>query len=288
MTTIEQKQKEFLAFILLRQDAYKKKEAGKPKPWTADPILQQYKFCNVYREQDPGTIWIARHWRDPYKDDPDMWFAMAVARWINWTGTLAEIDYPVPFNGTKILEVLRDRKARGEKVWTGAYMIGTQGNAVDKSLFIVDKVLAPLWGYRDRIRPKAGDMLICFATEIMAVKNQGRFMAGQIVCDTKYANPHLLAAKDWSSWCASGPGSRRGINRILGLPLKSRWKEEDFRGQVSVLQSFVSREGKDRKDNLLSNIHAQDIQNCLCEFDKYERVRLGQGFPRSKYPGAGE
>ena len=26
-----------------------------------------------------------------------------------------------------------------------------------------------------------------------------------------------------------------------------------------------------------------DIQFQLCEFDKYERVRLGQGRPRSKY-----
>ena len=31
---------------------------------------------------------------------------------------------------------------------------------------------------------------------------------------------------------------------------------------------------------------AQDVQNCLCEFDKYERVRLGEGRPKSKYPGA--
>ena len=32
-------------------------------------------------------------------------------------------------------------------------------------------------------------------------------------------------------------------------------------------------------------IHAQDLQNCLCEFDKYERVRLNEGRPRSNYPG---
>lgn len=30
---------------------------------------------------------------------------------------------------------------------------------------------------------------------------------------------------------------------------------------------------------------AQDIQNCLCEFDKYERVRLGEGAPKQRYPG---
>jgi hypothetical protein len=27
----------------------------------------------------------------------------------------------------------------------------------------------------------------------------------------------------------------------------------------------------------------RDIEHCLCEFDKYERVRLGQGKPRAQY-----
>ena len=27
----------------------------------------------------------------------------------------------------------------------------------------------------------------------------------------------------------------------------------------------------------LGDLHAADLQNCLCEFDKMERVRLGQG-----------
>ena len=34
-------------------------------------------------------------------------------------------------------------------------------------------------------------------------------------------------------------------------------------------------------------LHAQDVENCLCEFDKYERTRLGEGRPRSLYAGMG-
>ena len=30
-------------------------------------------------------------------------------------------------------------------------------------------------------------------------------------------------------------------------------------------------------------LEMRDIEHCLCEFDKYERVRLGQGKPRAKY-----
>jgi hypothetical protein len=28
---------------------------------------------------------------------------------------------------------------------------------------------------------------------------------------------------------------------------------------------------------------AQDLQNCLCELDKYERVRLGEGKPKRRF-----
>jgi len=282
MTSMEEMYVRFSDFVTERQTVYLRKQEGRSKPWTKDLTLQNYKFCNVFREQDPGTMWIAENWRDTHSSDKDMWFAMAVARWVNWTGTLADMKYPVPWKPESVLKVLRARKARGEKVWTGAYMIGTQGSAMDKSLFIVEKVLTPLWEYRQNLRPRAGDSLASFAARLVAVPNQGRFMVGQIVCDAKYADPHLLTATDWSTWCISGPGSRRGLNRILGRDLKSTWKEGPFETEVNALRRYL----REQNPHTFGAIHAQDVQNCLCEFDKYERVRLGQGRPRSKYQGA--
>ena len=37
--------------------------------------------------------------------------------------------------------------------------------------------------------------------------------------------------------------------------------------------------------NLGLNLHAQDVQNCFCEYDKYVRVLNNEGRPRSTYPG---
>jgi hypothetical protein len=33
--------------------------------------------------------------------------------------------------------------------------------------------------------------------------------------------------------------------------------------------------------------HAQDLQNCLCEFFKYERARLGGSMPKRRFRPAG-
>ena len=40
-----------------------RKESGQPFPWTDDPILATYRFCNVRREDDRVTIWVRTHRR---------------------------------------------------------------------------------------------------------------------------------------------------------------------------------------------------------------------------------
>lgn len=267
-------------FIAERHAIYEAKEEGEPKPWTEDPILQQYRFCNVYRELDTVTRWIADEWRTPHAGDPDLWFAMAVARWVNWPDTLNEIGYPVPWDPDNFVENIYSRRDRGLKVWTGAYMIGTQGNAKDKPLFIAENVLQPLWDRRKELRPRKGMTLEEFARPIINIKNQGTFMVGQIVADIKYVGP-LAEAEDWWDWTVSGPGSRRGLNRVMGRDLTRGWSDKDFYNRMMQLRMDVNA----MLPPWMTPLHAQDLQNCLCEFDKYERVRLGQGRPRSRYPG---
>lgn len=270
----------FVNFIIERHVIYLNRREGNSKPWTDDPILQEYRFCNVYRELDTVTQWVHDNWLHPHSDEPDLWFAMAVARWVNWPDTLEAIGFPVPWDPMKFVRAMAKRKALGHKVWTGAYMIGTQGNAKDKPLFIAEDVLSPLWRRREELRPKPGMTLEEFARPIINTKNQGTFMVGQIVADIKHVEP-LLLADDWDTWVVSGPGSRRGLNRIVGRSIKAGWSDADFAANVDELRQCVN----ERLPDGWEKVDAQNLQNCLCEFDKYERVRLGEGRPRSRYPG---
>ena len=88
-------------FIVARHSIYDRRAKGDHKPWTDDEILQRYRFCNVYRELDTVTQWIADNWRRPHAGDQDLWFAMAVARWVNWPETLEDIGYPVPWKAKR-------------------------------------------------------------------------------------------------------------------------------------------------------------------------------------------
>jgi hypothetical protein len=104
-------------------------------------------------------------------------------------------------------------------------------------------------------------------------------MAGQIIADLKYVAP-LDAAQDWWTFAASGPGSRRGLNRVIGRPYKKHWQEKNWRTELVKLQEKLAPYIKD-----MPRMHAQDAQGCLCEYDKYMRVKNEEGTPRRKFNG---
>src|SRR6202034_3322026 len=86
--------------------------------------------------------------------------------------------------------------------------------------------------------------------------------------------------RDWDRFAASGPGSCRGLNRVYGREFNSPWREDDWRLKLTQLRA---RSDPHFKSHNLPPISAHDAQNALCEWDKYERERLGQGPPRQKF-----
>lgn len=268
-------------FIKLRQGIYELKTKGVSKPWTTDPILQKYRFCNVYREQDKVTQWISRNWREPCKDEPDLWFAMVVARLLNNPPTLEFVGYPHDYENPKWVVRLRQWEQEGNRVFNPAYIVSTNGVAMNKIDYLLGHVLRPLWNSKLRIRPERGDTLEMMHKELMRYIGMGSFLAAQVVADLKFVEP-LFHAKDWWTFAASGPGSRRGLNRVLNHFVDSGWHEGTWYNRLMDLQKEINPMMESVK---LPKLHAQDLQNCLCEFDKYERVRLGEGRPKQRYDG---
>jgi hypothetical protein len=270
-----------LAFIRERHKIHFRKESGAPWPWTEDPILREYRFCNVYRELDKETRLIHTNWLEPNANNIDLWFACIVARLVNWWPTLSAMKFPVPWDNVNFVCALENRKAKGEKVFTGAYMVRADANDVgSKAVYLANRVLSPIWAARVATAPRTGDSLDAFHARLMQHRDMGSFMAAQVVADAKHYDFYLKQAGDWGSWAAPGPGSLRGLNRVLGRPKDNTWRSKDWNIELFLLHnkvtSAVLKWG-------IPVIDAQNLQNCLCEFDKYERVRLGEGRPRSRY-----
>jgi hypothetical protein len=90
-------------------------------------------------------------------------------------------------------------------------------------------------------------------------------------------------AKDIDTWANAGPGAMRGLNRIWDRPLAYRPKKQPWIYEMIQLLKKSRERFKDNIEYGMRNMELRDIEHSLCEFDKYERVKLGQGRPRSKY-----
>lgn len=278
--------KPLFLFILERYKLALKKQQGLPKPWTQDEILQTYRFCNVYREWDRVTIWLADNWRKPNAKNPDLWFAMFVARLINWPDTLAALGFPVPWNPAKFVKTIERLQAQGGKVYTGAYMVRGGKRGDSKALYLAHEVLTPLWKARADMRPLPDVCLDNWHEAMCEFHGIGSFLAAQVIADMKYV-PALRKVPDWDTFVAPGPGSRRGLNRVMGRPIRTPYSRTGLNGPMFDLTLWYLKEVIDPMvvKAGMPALHAQDLQNCLCEFDKYERVRLGEGRPRTTYQG---
>lgn len=270
-------------WVTERESIRKKKESGAQRPWSKDPLFK-YRFCNVRREDDRVTKWIADEWRSPNANDPYLWFAMTFARLFNFPSTLAGVGYPSPWKSASVSSTLKRLRQRG-KIFNSAYIVSTNGVSMDKVDYLIERVLDPLWTDRKKITDSIHED--CSLRNIHQVLTQysgiGSFIGAQVVADVKYVEPYLQT-EDWYTFAASGPGSRRGLNRLLGRDVNKSWPEslwhKTLLEQLDILEERIDF----AKNN--DYLHAQDFQNCLCEFDKYERVRTGQGTPKQFYTPA--
>lgn len=273
-------QSELLHWVKERESIRVKKEAGEPKPWTTDPILRDYKFCNVRRNDDRVSKWIHNNWLKPYKGSPDIAFAMCVARILNWPESLKRIEHVVfaeYWDADKARKILKDYRDKKNKVFTGAYTVSTCGLTMDKIDYVIDKVFTPL--AENLMTPHQGETLEHYWEYLCTFQGFSSFMAGQVIADLKYIEP-LLYADDWDTFAPLGPGSIRGLNRYFGRALTYNLKQQQGTEELMQIQCIINNE-------LALDIALHDVQNVCCEFDKNMRLRYDNGKVRSKYQGRG-
>ena len=272
LTTVER----FLYWIQERESIRLKKERGEAKPWTNDEILQMYRFCNVRRMNDKVSQWLLKNWYEPNFDHPQMLVACVLARHFNLPASLEVIGFPTVWQPEKIKQQLRDMKAAGNRIFNGAYIVrGIE--TTDKTEMVVDCVCQPLILSPPKIDNSSMQQSV---NALLPYWGFGSFMAGQVVADLRWG----LGGKwrDKKKWAPIGPGSNRGINRLLDKPIKTKVSQIQFNG---FLRSIIVKVKDSLPRKIWGRLEAIDYQNCLCEFDKYSRTLLGEGRPKQKYAG---
>lgn len=270
-----------LYWIQERESIRLKKEAGEPKPFTDDEILQRYKFCNVCRRDDRVSRWLIENWYGPHGNHPNILTAITLARQLNNTDSLGAVGFPLKWNPARVVSILEKRVREGLKNFSAAYMItGTLGGT--KIEQVVNKVVTPLHRGPPEI---VWESMEETHKLLMPYAGFSTFIAGQVVADLRLAVPNN--GRNWRdrhTWAPLGPGSRRGMNRLLGLDLKSSMNQKLFNEQFS---QYVQELEDNLPDEIVSRMEGIDMQSCLCEFDKYERTLWEGRRPKQRYNGTG-
>ena len=209
-------------------------------------------------------------------------YNIVLARFLNKPETLAEIGFMDEHNPDYIAQTMEKISREGRTVWGNAYIITTHGMKMGKVTYLVDYVLraldkhidwlnAPMWDH-----PTAPTLQGAHQA-LMRFEGLGSFLAAQVVADLKNTEGHPLKnATDWHTFVAHGPGSLRGAS----------WFHYGEPGKVTpatFYDAFASIQ-----DYVISHkiyLCGQDLQNCLCEFDKYCRVESGLGRSKRNYNG---
>ena len=266
-----------------RENIRLQKEVSKlPPPWTNDSILQEYKFCQVFREDDRTTRWFREHIREPMKDSPEVLMATVIFRWFNWipTGrTLIEHGLLKRWDRKKAIEEI----TKQPKWVTGAYIIKTP-NGMDK-VTGVSECVSHMWKDRKYLAEKISKTksLEDTWTLLRDYPYMGPFMAYEVVTDLRHT--YLLDdAKDVLMWANAGPGAMRGLNRLTGRELGYSKRSHDWVSEMQELYKIVQTRLPvhilQRND---MRYEMREIEGGLCEFDKYSRIVKGEGRTRSIY-----
>lgn len=303
----------FLYWIKERHAIYLRRQAGHPKPWTDDRVLQSYFFTNPYRENDKVTVWLRENVRKVFALKDQVLFATIAFRWFNlpvtghilmgqhmewWNRSWSRKNLLFRWDEQEAINRLTAYWQNGENpVFTGAYMIkagnGPRGckipqvcKSISHALTLVPRILEVC---------KTEQTMEATWKELCSIRNMGTFMSYEVVCDLRYT--HLLCnATDKDTWANPGPGAIRGLHRLQGgVPGRGPLDSSRFVKRKDAIPKMVELLGIARKKlKDMPHLELREIEHSLCEGDKYERaldllVRgVDSGRLKRRYQGASE
>lgn len=258
---------------------HKKEELKLEPPWTLDPILQEFKFCQVFREDDRTTRWFRENIREPLRSHKEVAMATVAFRFFNLieTGeTLLKHRLHIQWNREKAIEEIKKQP----KWITGAYIVKSP-NRMDKATGVAECV-SHIWEDRENLATELEKMNTLQETwkYLLRYPYIGPFVSYELVTDLRHT--YLLEnAEDILTWGNAGPGAMRGLNRLTGRDLgfcrrSHNWNEE-MQQLYSICQSRLDFTAFKRPFEM------REVEGGLCEFDKYSRIFNKEGRTRSIY-----
>ncbi|TAK04767.1 hypothetical protein EPO33_02095 [Patescibacteria group bacterium] len=268
-------------FAAERQRIFERRVAGEPGPWTDDPILQTYKFCNVFRAADRVSQYLIRE--VAYHGEPctpeDRLFQITAFRtfsdidtWNSVRKTLGRTPTLGDLRDGSFEKALDAAKRENGGLYTGAFIL-----CANKAYGFDEKHRNHVALFQDMfLKQNLGARLLAVPS-LAAVFHLlrsfpliGDFMAYQIAIDLNYSDLINFSENDFTK---PGPGALRGLKKVF-TSLGDHSPAEAILWMVERQQQEFERLGLGFHGLWGRPIQAIDAQGLFCETDKYCRVAV--------------
>jgi hypothetical protein len=272
-------------FAAKRQRIFEMRAARQPGPWTDDPILGRFKFCNAFRASDRVSQYLISQviYRPAVADlaPEDAFLRIVLFRLFSKESTWQTLEDSTGGVTRATLDLQRlgkrlDSLRKNQAIYTSAFILCAYDPYGHRAkhrnhLELVQRMFARGGLGADLARARSLKDVVDALRRWPMI---GDFMGYQLAIDLNYS-PHLDFNEN--DFTVPGPGAVRGLRKVF----------TDFAGHTP--QQLIKRmvdcqdEEFDRLDLPWTGLygrplHAIDCQGLFCEIDKYARA----AFPELK------
>lgn len=265
-------------FASERHAAFERRVSGEERPWTEDPILQEFKFCNVYRAADRVSQYMIKD--VCYHGEPatpeDRLFQIVAFRTFSkietWTAVqefLGRSPTLEDLGDESFTKALDHTKQRNGGLYTGAFILCAT-NAYGQAFKHLNHIeLFRHMFLQDTLgsRLLAADSLRTVYELLRRYPLMGDFMSYQTTIDLNYSGFLDFSENDFTK---AGPGALRGIKKAFEN-LGDYTPTEVIMWMVDHQAEEFERLGLPFNGLWGRPLHAIDCQGLFCETDKYCR-----------------
>lgn len=267
-------------FAAMRQEVFFNKLKNVPPPWTSDPILNTYKFCNAYRVSDRVSQYLIKNViydENKSQNEEEVLFRILLFKIFNKIETWEYLESKIGdyitlsnFDLEGYSNILQEAMNIGYVIYTSAYMsCASKEFGYDKKhqnhLALIDKMVVKDRVINPIVKAKSLEEIFHILESYPLL---GKFMAYQLATDINYSE---VINFDDNSFTIAGPGAERGINKCF-IDTKGKSYADVIYWMTENQENEFQRLGLNFKSLWGRPLQAIDCQNLFCETDKYCRA----------------
>jgi hypothetical protein len=312
MEVCEKNIDDFFKFIYERHMVWRRRFIEKlpQEKWTENLILKNYKYTNVYRELDRGTLWYLTNIAEPFKKKYDesehsrqmirnegelfkqLVWETVLYRLCNRIETFERIGLPdlKTYNHDELhnsfWEKMHEIELDGKAVMTSAHLTcpTTFGKTkVEGYIEAINDLHKKLDGLVEEIRKcKTSEQVF---NELKSIHCVGNFIAYEVLCDLMYTLSIGYSGKPFveDDWANVGPGAFEGIRllypsttgkrNIYARMVQLRDEQDIHFKRLGITFPYYEKFTK-------GHLSLRSLEHDLCEYSKFWLHNRGLGKQR--------